>query len=90
MNCKPGDLAVIVSISNPADRPHLGKIVTCIRHRMDEYGGGWVTSPELTILKGPCRGFSLIWHDDDLRPIRDQDGEDETLAWAGKPSEVTA
>lgn len=33
--------------------------------------------------------FAAI-QDRHLRPIRDQDGEDETLTWAGKPSEVTA
>jgi hypothetical protein len=28
--------------------------------------------------------------DDCLLPIRGQDGDDETLAWAGKPQQVTA
>lgn len=80
MNCKPGDLAILLydCLSH-----HTGKIVTIVRestHIVD----GWITEPLLVDPDG------RLCHpeDSDLRPIRDQDGEDETLTWAGKPSDI--
>ena len=90
MNCKPGDLAVIVRADNKVDRPHIGKIVECIYWLPDEFGGMWRTEPRLKVLRGPCKGREIGWHDGDLRPIRDNDGEDEMLRIVGKPQEVTA
>jgi hypothetical protein len=85
MRCKVGDLAVIVNADNKADLPHVGKIIRCVRWQSDEWGGGWFTDPMLKVVAGPRKGGLMIWHDDDLRPIRDQDGEDETLRIAGSP-----
>ena len=78
LNCRPGDLAVIVR----ADfAPHaVGRIVRCVG-RFDIGGKPtWEVSPR----------FEHYWlcRDKNLRPIRDQPGEDETLGWAGLPGKV--
>lgn len=54
-----------------------------------------VLGEPLSMLSGPSgtkhAPFSYCaLRDSNLRPIRDQDGEDETLTWAGKPEQVTA
>lgn len=93
MNCKPGDLAVIVRSSNGNE----GRFLRCIRlASYDEasyqsiawwmmHGPVWVTDSKLPCTDG---SFTNLYPDDRLRPIRDNDGEDEMLRIAGKP-EVT-
>jgi hypothetical protein len=93
MNCKPGDLAVVVKADNVAS---IGRIVRCMslvpallvrgRYR-NRAADCWYTDVDVTTWDG---SLSRYCPDDCLRPIRDQDGEDETMAWAGKPQEVTA
>jgi hypothetical protein len=86
MNCKPGDLAVVVAADNPEN---IGRIVLVLgqAHRP----GTWVIRyhghPGVTAV-GPC--WEPWTYDYELRPIRDNDGEDETLTWAGKPEGVPA
>ena len=81
MNCKQGDLAVVAKLTNQNLLPHMGRIVRCVRiSRRDDRC--WVTEPELQ------PGAAV--YDGCLRPIRDSDGEDETLTWAGKPEAVPA
>ena len=82
MNCKPGDLAIIVAAAS--QKQHIGKIVKCL----SVYDGdAWNTDPELKGVSGRC----CAWYDAHLRPIRDTPGEDETLQWAPVPGErVTA
>lgn len=101
MNCKQGDLAVVVSSANCKN---FGKIVRCIRIAtrkekfdamlfafMDEVF--WVTDARLLLSfiadKSPA-GFTNLAMDSALRPIRDNDGEDETLQWAPVPTKETA
>lgn len=82
MNCKQGDLAVIVSV--PITKPHglreaieriaIGKIVRCIRVIQPTAGFGptWRIEPEFKV---PYAGGDLTFHgaaDADLRPIRPQ------------------
>ena len=89
MNCKPGDLAII--IYSPIIPKYLGRIVRItksagvIEHKGVIYQC-WHTIPKL---KG-LRGKTIVPEDVCLRPIRDQDGEDEILRIAGKPHEVAA
>lgn len=95
MNCKPGDLAVIVH-SHFADTIGMLCLVTS-QYDIDE-DGGWCWA---------CRvSRAVSWEHEDtgevvlgrngmipdswLRPIRDSDGEDQMLRIAGKPQEVTA
>ena len=86
MNCREGDLAVVV-------RSHAGnegRIVRCVRLVMGNgalgYGPRWVTEPPLY----SDLGWVVPPLDVCLRPIRDNDGEDESFSWAGKPQGVTA
>jgi len=80
MNCKPGDLAVVVSSAAGNE----GKIVKClqhVRHPFIDAGvlDAWLTEPMLRNVLGkqvPSPDFRL-------RPIRDpgDDAVDESKAW---------
>lgn len=85
MNCKPGDLAVIVRAIS--EWQHVGKIVRVLRLVELEGENCWRTEPELRTADGR---YWIGWRDRNLRPIRDSDGEDEMLRIAGKPQEVNA
>ena len=92
MNCKQGDLAVIVR----SGHGHEGKIVRCLDMYVgySTYYGKRLHSPsesivwllDATLHKGDQA--NNLANDCNLRPIRDQDGQDETLIYAGFPSEV--
>jgi hypothetical protein len=88
MNCKPGDLAVVIRIQghDPADRLFIGRVLTVIAPS-PIWADSWLTEPQLW---GVLDGVPIHWADTSLRPIRDNDGTDETLTWAGKPEGVTA
>lgn len=93
MNCKPGDMAVIVGGRDFQDdcKHHIGKVVRVERMVSGIVFGelmiGWKAEP---ILTETTTGGEVYWVDHHLRPIRDNDGEDEMLRIAGKPQEVTA
>lgn len=105
MNCKPGDLAVIV---HPR---HYGKLVTVLyaaphgRFTMpdgwthadvSDRGPSWVIesngSPFEARLRDGTERMTVyaVVGDRWLRPIRPEEGEDESLTWAGKPEQVSA
>lgn len=77
MNCKPGDFAVVVNLTNDDLRPYLGRIVE-VESLVDEWC--WKTHPELE----PGRAV----YDGALRPFRDpgEDAVDETLQRLPAPS----
>lgn len=87
MNCKQGDLAVIVRSMAGNE----GKIVRCdrlipggedITGLPTEFGGvRWVIGIPMMGTIGPI--YSVA--DSCLRPLRDSDGEDEVLRYAGRP-----
>lgn len=83
MNCKKGDLAVIVQ-SNCAPQ-HIGKIVSCVRLLNIENIQYWEIEKTL---ENP--GGIPYWcvADQRLRPIRDpgDDAQDESLQWLPVPS----
>ena len=84
LNCKQGDLAVIVRSAAGNE----GRIVRCVSFRgyVTEgviYGGArWNVEPAV-----PRSDGGTIDHlaDDNLRPLRNTRGEDEILRIAGKP-----
>ena len=84
MNCKQGDLAVIVRSFSGNE----GKIVRCVRLVMDTWGWGygarWVTEPPV------IAHFGLVVPPLDacMRPLRDSDGEDEVLRLVPKRDHV--
>lgn len=89
MNCKQGDLAVIVKSAAGNE----GKIVTCVRllgSMQWRHPDGRMHSCSTWEIDGVIKGWS--WQmsntiaDDQLRPIRDNDGEDEMLRIAGLPN----
>lgn len=89
MNCKQGDLAVIVR----SYAGNEGKIVRCVRLSYAPCllpGGALIERCPLwetdAVLLG-CSGRSDEFVPDfQLRPIRDNDGEDEMLRIAGLPN----
>lgn len=102
MNCKQGDLAVIVySPSNPLN---IGRFVRCIQlvpERGSVDGRHWYVPVGTVTWLVETDGSPITWGphgyvqrrayaDHCLRPIRDNDGEDQTLTWAPKHEGVTA
>jgi hypothetical protein len=89
MRCKPGDLAVIVV--SPSGH-NLSKIVEVCAYRgiHSEFGPIWRirTGGSPLVTEYGCVGVTCDIPDAWLRPIRDSDGEDETLRFAGKPQET--
>ena len=92
MNCKPGDLAVIVR----SIHGNLGKIVRCLRFLGHQEFDDGIFCDDAWLVEGRfdevCfvsrrRGGDATISDSDLRPIRDQPGEDEMLRIAGKPQD---
>jgi hypothetical protein len=76
MNCKPGELARIVT--TPFFKEHLGKIVLIVRAGRRSFVDGsetWETDP---ILRSPI-GNEIIWCDRDLRPIRPGESTKESI-----------
>ena len=88
LNCKEGDLAVIVRSTAGNE----GKIVRCVRLRglkpqaypdRVELAPSWEVDRPLVGWNGTV-GNNI--EDSRLRPIRDDDGEDEMLRIAGVPA----
>lgn len=78
MNCKPGDLAVLVRMLSAQDLPYLGKPLTCVRLAEDAtftWGEPFWEVAELP----PAYAV----RDSCLRPIRDpgDDAVDESKQW---------
>lgn len=94
LNCKPGDLAVIVRAMY---RPELiGRLVTCVRlipnDGFDADGRPFSPKPQggpRWVIEKPLGSLKSV-SDSNLRPIRDQDGEDEMLRIAGLPNKEPA
>lgn len=92
LNCKPGDLAVIFK-----GMRNVGRLVECLAlteaPSESSYLGslGWAVR---TLDGEPIRWtfsyFGEFAPDDHLKPIRDNDGEDETLQWLEVPRKVEA
>lgn len=84
LNCRPGDLAVVVKTLNGEQ---VGRVVRCVTVVGDVFftsglrATAWVTNPPLI----GTTGMATVCPDPWLRPIRDQPGEDETLTWAPVP-----
>lgn len=88
MNCKPGELAIIVKAMDSFERQHVGKIVRVLK--IKECGHWDYEAPYLFSVIGPFGCLCVCLDDSQLRPIRDNDGKDETLGWAPSPEKLTA
>ena len=82
MNCKQGDLAVIVKAPLPDEQHCIGKVIKCAELIKVNGFPCWIPETKL-------HGFRSV-ADYCLKPLRDSDGQDETLNWKDVPSEVTA
>jgi hypothetical protein len=82
VNCKPGDLAIVVACP-PHAANAIGSIVRCVRRwdEMSNVGPMWYVEP-------PARSGHIGIGDRWLRPIRDpgDDARDETLTWLPVPT----
>jgi hypothetical protein len=99
LNCKPGDLAVIVAPYALSGRGSVVKVLRPARHRENLLGAeftlvygefGWVCQGSVTMESGAVERLTAI-SDGCLRPIRDpgEDARDETLSWKRVPSPST-
>lgn len=83
MNCKPGDLAVIVSVLNPVAKFLIGTFVEVLETGFDPAGPAWLVrlNREITNPITGERGDIGVALDVHLRPIRDpgDDAQDEML-----------
>ena len=84
MNCKPGDLAVLV---RSQFRENVGLLCRVIGPSIR--GRGWWHVEFSKAIRWVSGGRGPIGECQDckLRPIRDQPGEDEMLRIAGKPQD---
>ena len=84
MNCKPGDLAIVIGDVEDKVPPRTGAIV-----RISKASWFWPNAWELDPpVFDPADGAPIHVSDDCLRPIRDpgDDAQDETLSWLPGPS----
>lgn len=85
MNCKQGDLAIVVS----GKVPELIGMIIKVSTRCNVYPNSWDTEPPVFYkhYKKP-----VSFSDATLRPIRDpgDDAQDETLQWLDVPSKIEA
>lgn len=83
MNCKPGDMAIIVR--SRAHPEHLGKVIQVHDHYGHEIG--WTHTPSLQLKNG---NPSLFICDSCLKPLRNDEGPDMMTLLAGIPSKEKA
>lgn len=85
MNCKKGDLAIVIKARNPKLKYMIGAVVQCVEYFKDhkDFGSVWLLDVKSK------EGLNLYCQDDFLRPLRDSGGEDEMLRIAGKPWELS-
>lgn len=82
MNCKQGDLALIVRSAAGNE----GKIVRCVELAgswggYDGDGMRWVTEPPVRGMRGEL-AYPVL--DCNMRPLRDSDGADEAMRIVGR------
>jgi len=84
LNCKVGDLAVVINGENAG---RIVKVVLPSKRQANWWLVDVIGSEGVGFDLDGNRAKSNIGHiaDKRLRPIRDQPGDDETLAWAGLP-----
>jgi hypothetical protein len=90
MNCKPGDLAIVVSVDGHPLLEHLlGSIRRVKKVALAWDGPAWTYSGRRFRAAGQtCHAIPDRW----LRPIRDpgDDAKDESFRWAPAPEKVLA
>lgn len=105
MRCKPGDLALIVDIDFDIERVDLGKVVRVVQVGEDWSAAGdsrlhWtcdtlgqrihMLDPYLPVWMLSDGAEFIDIADVNLRPLRGEDGVDETLRLVELPREIAA
>ena len=91
MNCKQGDLAIVVRALDPRVNHHIGMVIRCASLTYSHDGVPcWRLETPVKDNRYRWGAVLLAVADHDLRPIRDNPGEDETLTWAPKREGITA
>lgn len=75
MNCKSGDLAIIVRGENGSAKRDIGLIVNCGKLYYPGVIPYWRLDPPILTNRGKLIGVA----DRDLRPIRDQPGDESFI-----------
>jgi hypothetical protein len=88
MNCKQGDLAIVIGARS--FKHQIGRVVTCVRHVPYGFRLGMWKAVDYDVWIVSDSREEWLHSDARLRPIRDNDGEDETLQWAPVPTKETA
>lgn len=65
---------------------HLVGTVHTLGERCPQHKDSWLMNPEIFTSKGK----RCSWHESQMIPLRDSDGQDETLTWAPVPKKVEA
>lgn len=86
MNCKQGDLAIIVRTSYQTYSA-LGRIVKCMKLDVTKELIAWRIEHPIHLPNGR---IVELCEDIALRPIRPSEGQDETLTWLDVPTKETA
>ena len=89
MNCRPGDLAIIVRVECASEQWFIGRIVRCVAAFQRLGGTCWTIE---TPLYGPDGTKYTAAFDRSLKPLRDpgDDARDESFSWCPAPENVTA
>ena len=86
LNCKHGDLAVMVGGQGPANNPNRGKFVTVGKFLgfVEGWQGSdrWEVDADMIGTRGTIHRHAQDCY---LRPIRNSNGEDEMLRLVGRP-----
>lgn len=84
MNCKTGDLAILVRVLKPKNSWLIGRLLI-VGAPSYYYEKSWAIDPPLL---DPVSGREFHIKDEHLRPIRNpgHDAADETLSWLPVPS----
>ena len=87
LRCKPGDLCVIVSASNPQKKNRFVTVLPGDVHHIEGYDCWLVHSPTPMAVFGG-RSHLVFVPDAWMRPIRDpgEDATDQTLTWLPVPA----
>lgn len=83
MKCRVGDVAQIVRADN--DPGCVGRIVRVVALRIAMGELAWQVDPPVYWHDKSGAALEVMWDDRDLRPLRDNDGEDEVLRLVGRP-----
>lgn len=92
MNCKPGDLAMVVKAIDPEDMVLLGKVIRVTSIDPDPRWAGTLWRYEGERLRDSLGVAIEAFLDHGLRPINNpgEDETDEMVLLVGKPEEVPA